>query len=57
MNVSSASWQIEHHRITTTPISVRLDWISVASPSSTSWSSASTSLVIRVIRTPARLRS
>ena len=39
-----------------TPISVSPDWISVASPSSTSWSSASTSLVMRLITTPAMLR-
>ena len=52
MKVSSARWKSSTSRITTTPIRVRLDWISVARPSSTSWSSASTSLVMREISTP-----
>ena len=46
-NVSSARWKSSTSRITTTPISVSPDWIRVARPSSTSWSSASTSLVSR----------
>ncbi len=56
IKVSSASLESSTTRITTTPISVSPDWISVAIPSSTNWSSASTSLVIREMITPARLR-
>ena len=55
-NVSSARCQSSTIRITSTPISISPDWISVASPSETSWSSASTSFVSREMITPARLR-
>ena len=56
MNVSSARCESSTSRITTTPISVSPDPNSVAIPSSTSWSSASTSLVSGEMITPARLR-
>ena len=54
--VSRASCASRTNRITIVPISVRDDWNSVTTPSETSESSASTSLVSREIRTPARLR-
>ena len=42
--------------ITTTPIRVSMLWKSVTTPVLISWSSASTSFVIREISTPGRLR-
>ena len=54
--VSNARWGSITNRITITPRSISVDWNSVARPSEISWSSASTSLVIREMITPARLR-
>ena len=56
ISVSAASRASSTNRITSVPISVSDDWISVTAPSVTSWSSASTSLVIRDTSTPARRR-
>ena len=39
------------------PTSISVFWTSVVTPSVTSWSSASTSFVSRLMITPARLRS
>ena len=55
--VASASCQSRMNRITAVPISVSVLWTSVATPSVTSWSIASTSFVSRLMITPARLRS
>ena len=54
---SSASCQSSSSRITIEPTSVRLAWKSVTTVSVTSESSASTSFVMRLIRTPAGRRS
>ena len=43
--------------ITAVPISVSEFWTSEVTPSVTSWSSASTSFVIRLTSAPARCRS
>ena len=55
--VTSASRASSANRIAAVPISVSDDENSVTTPSVTSWSSASTSFVIREISTPALLRS
>ena len=52
-NVTSASFGSRMIRITTVPSSVRPDWKSVTTESVTRLSSASTSLVMREISTPA----
>ena len=39
------------------PMRISVFWTSVVTPSVTSWSSASTSFVSRLMITPARLRS
>ncbi len=57
VTVASASFQSRKKRMIAVPISVRLLCTSVVTPSVTSWSSASTSLVRRLITTPARFRS
>ena len=57
VSVASASFQESTNRITAAPPSVSVFWISEVTPSVTSWSSASTSFVSRLISTPARLRS
>ena len=54
--VTSASWTSIASRITMTPTSVRTLETMVTMPSVTSVSSAWTSLVIREISTPGRLR-
>jgi hypothetical protein len=55
--VASASRQSRKKRITAEPSRINVFWTSVVTPSVTSWSSASTSLVRRLMITPARLRS
>ena len=57
VSVASASRQSRKNRITAVPTSVSVFWTSEVTPSVTSWSSASTSFVIRLMSTPARLRS
>ena len=57
MSVASASRQSRKKRITAVPTSVSVFWTSDVTPSVTSWSSASTSFVSRLMSTPARLRS
>ena len=57
VNVASASFQESKNMRTAAPVSSSVFWISEVTPSVTSWSSASTSFVIRLISTPARLRS
>ena len=52
-NETSASLRSSRQRITIVPTSVSVDWKSVTTLSVTSWSSASTSLVIREMSTPA----
>ncbi len=54
--VTSASSASRKTRIAAVPISVSEAENSVTTPSVTSWSSACTSLVMREITTPARLR-
>ncbi len=56
-SVASASRQSRMKRITAVPKSVSVLWTSVVTPSVTSWSIASTSLVRREMITPARFRS
>ena len=56
-SVASASRQSRKKRITAEPTSISVFWTRVATPSVTSWSSASTSFVSRLMMTPARLRS
>ena len=56
-NVISASFKSSVSRITAVPTSVRPDWNSVTTESVTRLSSASTSLVMREISTPAGRRS
>ena len=53
---TSASWASATSMITTTPTNVRVLEKSVTTPVLISWSRASTSLVIREISTPGRLR-
>jgi hypothetical protein len=57
VSTASASRQSRKKRITADPTSVSVFWTRLVTPSVTSWSSASTSFVRRLIRTPARLRS
>ncbi len=57
VSVASASRQSSQNRITAVPTSVSVLWTSDVTPSVTSWSSASTSFVSRLMITPARLRS
>ena len=54
--VASARRQ-SRKRMIAVPMSVSVLWTSVVTPSVTSWSSASTSFVSRLMITPARLRS
>ena len=56
-SVASASRQSRTNRRMAVPPSISVLWASVVTPSVTSWSIASTSFVIRLIRTPARFRS
>ena len=56
-SVASARRQSRKNRITIDPSSVSVFWIRLVKPSVTSWSSASTSFVSRLMITPARLRS
>ena len=56
-SVASARRQSRTRRITAVPHSKSVLCTSVVTPSVTSWSIASTSFVIRLIRTPARFRS
>ena len=55
--VASARRQSRKKRMIAVPMSVSVLWTSVVTPSVTSWSSASTSFVSRLMITPARLRS
>ncbi len=57
MSAASASRQSSQKRITAEPISISVFWTRLVTPSVTSWSSASTSFVIREMIAPARLRS
>ena len=57
VKIPSASCHERTNRITAVPTSVSVFCTSEETPSVTSWSSASTSFVILLIRTPARLRS
>ncbi len=57
MSAASASRQSSQKRITAEPISMSEFWTRLVTPSVTSWSSASTSFVIREMIAPARLRS
>ena len=56
-NVASASRQSSTNSRIAVPNSVSVLCTSVVTPSVTSWSSASTSFVSRLMITPARLRS
>ena len=56
-SVASASRQSRKKRMIVVPSSVSVFWTSDVTPSVTSWSSASTSFVSRLMITPARLRS
>jgi hypothetical protein len=56
-SVASASRQSRTNRRIAVPISVRLFWTRLVTPSVTSWSIASTSFVRRLMITPARVRS
>ena len=57
VSVASASRQSRKKRMTAVPTSVSVFWTSDVTPSVTSWSSASTSFVSRLMITPARFRS
>jgi hypothetical protein len=57
VTVASARRQSRKKRITVVPTSVSEFRTRLVTPSVTSWSSASTSLVSRLMTTPARLRS
>ena len=57
VSVASASRQSRKKRTTAVPTSVSVFCTSDVTPSVTSWSSASTSFVRRLMITPARLRS
>ena len=54
---ASASRQSRKKRMIAVPMSVSEFWTRLVKPSVTSWSSASTSFVSRLMITPARLRS
>jgi hypothetical protein len=56
-SVARASSQSSTKRMTTVPTRMRVFWKRLVTPSVTSWSSASTSFVRRLMMTPARLRS
>jgi hypothetical protein len=57
VNVARASRQSRRKRMIAVPNRKSVLWTSVVTPSVTSWSSASTSFVNRLMITPARLRS
>ena len=57
VSVASASRQSRKKRMIDVPKRKSVLWMSVVTPSVTSWSSASTSFVSRLMITPARLRS
>jgi hypothetical protein len=57
VSVASASFQSSRKRTTAVPPSRSVFCTRLVTPSVTSWSSASTSFVIRLMITPARLRS
>jgi hypothetical protein len=56
-SVASASRQSSQKSTAADPTRRRVFWTSVVKPSVTSWSSASTSFVRRLMMAPARLRS
>ncbi len=57
ISVARASRQSRTNSRIAVPLSMSVLCASVVTPSVTSWSIASTSFVIRLIRTPARFRS
>ncbi len=57
ISAASASRQSRKNRTTAVPTSISVFWTSEVTPSVTSWSSASTSFVRRLMITPARFRS